>query len=89
MDFRISKVEKAFHGITQSSPSRQVNRDLGSAGGAAVKNRPAKAGNMGLIPGLERSPGEENGNPLQYSCLGNPHEQRSLVYGVKKGSDTT
>ena len=30
------------------------------------------AGNVGLIPRLERSPGEGNGNPLQYSCLGNP-----------------
>ena len=37
-----------------------------------IKNLPANAGDMGLIPGLERSPGEENGNPLQYSCLGNP-----------------
>ena len=37
-----------------------------SPGGAVVKNPPA-----GLIPGLASSPGEENGNPLQYSCLGN------------------
>ena len=33
----------------------------------------------GLIPGSGRSPGEGNGNPLQYFCLGNPHGQRSLV----------
>ena len=32
----------------------------------------AKAGDVGLIPGSGRSPGEGNGNPLQYSCLGNP-----------------
>ena len=37
-----------------------------------VKNLPANAGVVGLIPGLERSPGEGNGNPLQYSCLENP-----------------
>ena len=37
-----------------------------------VKNPPANAGVVGLIPGLGRSPGEGNGNPLQYSCLGNP-----------------
>ena len=37
-----------------------------------VKNLPANAGVVGLIPGLERSPGEENDNPLQYSCLENP-----------------
>ena len=32
-----------------------------------------------MIPGLERSPGEGNGNPLQYSCLENPMDRRSLV----------
>ena len=37
------------------------------------------AGGLGSILGLGRSPGEENGYPLQYSCLENPHEQRSLV----------
>ena len=40
-----------------------------------VKNPPASAGDLrdvGLIPGLGRFPGEGNGNPLQYSCLGNP-----------------
>jgi len=33
------------------------------------------AGDLGLIPGLGRSPGEGNGNPFQYSCLGNPMER--------------
>ena len=37
-----------------------------------VKNPPANAGDVGLIPGLGRYPGEGNGNELQYSCLGNP-----------------
>ena len=37
-----------------------------------VKNPPADAGDASLIPGLGRSPGEGNGNPLQYFCLGNP-----------------
>ena len=40
-----------------------------------------------LISGLERSPGEENGNPVQYSCLGNPMDRRALgavVHGVVK-----
>ena len=47
-----------------------------------VKNSPANAGatgDMGLIPGLGISPGARHGNTLWYSCLGNPHEQRSLV----------
>ena len=40
-----------------------------------VKNPPANAGDMGLIPGLGGSPGEGSGNPLQYSCLGNPMDR--------------
>ena len=43
-----------------------------------VKNPPANAGdmeNLGLIPGLGRSLGEGNGNPLQYSCLENPRDR--------------
>ena len=40
-----------------------------------VKYPPANAGDMGLIPGLERSPGGRNSNPLQYSCLGNPMDR--------------
>ena len=36
-----------------------------------VKNLPANAGDVGLIPESGKSPGEGNGNPLQYSCLGN------------------
>jgi len=46
-----------------------------------VKNLPANTGDvrdMGSIPQSGRSPGEGNGNPLQYSCLENPHGQRSL-----------
>ena len=60
--------------------------------GSAVKNPPAKAGDASSIPGSGRSPGEENGNPLQCSCLGNPHGQRSLAgYGPQghKESNTT
>ena len=57
-----------------------------------VKNPPANAGDMGLIPGLGRSLGGGHGNPLQYSCLKNPHGQKSLEgyspWGLKE-SDTT
>ena len=45
---------------------------MGFLGGSVVKNLPANARDAGLIPGLGRFPGEENGNPLQYSCLKNP-----------------
>ena len=53
-----------------------------------VKNLPTKAGEIrheGSIPGLGRSPGEGNGNPLQYSCLENPMDRgawRATVHGV-------
>ena len=48
-------------------------------GGSDGKEPTCNAGDAGLIPGLGGSPGEENGNPLQYSCLENPHGWRSLV----------
>ena len=54
-----------------------------------VKNLPASAEDAGLIPGLEISPGEANGNPLQYSCLGNPMDTRAAVHGVAKELDMT
>ena len=45
---------------------------VGFLGGSAIKNPSANAGDIGLIPGLERSSRKGDGNPLQYSCLGNP-----------------
>jgi len=53
----------------------------GFPSGSAVKNLPAMQetqGNMGLISGLGRSPEGRHDNPFQYSCLENPHGQRSL-----------
>ena len=44
----------------------------GFPGGSEIKNLSVNAGDAGLIPGSGRSPGEGNGNPLQYSCLENP-----------------
>ena len=46
-------------------------------GGSVVKNPPANAGDISLIPGLKRSPGEGNDNPLQYSYVGNPMNRGS------------
>ena len=43
------------------------------------KNPPANAGDTGSIPGLGESPGEEHGNPLQYSCLGNPMDRGACL----------
>ena len=45
---------------------------MGSSGGADGKEFACSAGELGLIPGLGRSPGVRRGNPLQYSCLENP-----------------
>ena len=64
----------------------------GFPGGSASKESTCNAGDLGLIPGSGRSPGEGKGNPLQYSCLENPLGQRSLAgyspWGHKE-SDTT
>ena len=46
---------------------------------AVAKNLPANTGDTGSIPRLGRSPGEGDGNPLWYSCLGKFHGQRSLA----------
>ena len=57
-------------------------------GGSEDKASACNAGDLGLIPRLGRSPGEGNGNPLQYSCLENPMDQgawRAIVPGVAKG----
>ena len=51
----------------------------GFPGGSDGKESSCNAGDLDLIPGLGRSPGRGHGNPLQYSCLENPHGQRSLV----------
>ena len=51
----------------------------GFPGGLVGKKSTCNAGGLGLIPGLGRSPGGGHGNPPQYSCLENPHGQRSLV----------
>ena len=61
-------------------------------GGSVVKNPPAKVGDVSSIPESGRSPGGGHDNPLWYSCLENPHGQRSLVgYSLsgRKESDMT
>ena len=65
---------------------------LGFLGGSVVKNPPANAGDGHLISGWGRSPGEENGNPLQHSFLGNPMDRGAwwvTAHGVAKESDMT
>ena len=57
----------------------EVRRYIRSPGGLVSKESACNAGDLGVIPGLGRSPGRGHGNPLQYSCLEKPHGQRSLV----------
>ena len=62
---------------------------MGFCGGSVVKKLPANAGDASLIPGLGGAPGEGNGNPPQYSCLGNPMDRGAwwvTVHGVAKES---
>ena len=60
-------------------------------GGSEDKASACNAGDLGSIPGLGRSPGEGNGNPLQYSCLENPMDQGAWWASPRgrKGLDTT
>ena len=70
----------------------QIINRLDFPGGSVVKNLPANTGDTGSIPGLRRSPGEGNGNPLQYSCLENFMVRgawRAIEHGVAKESDMT
>ena len=86
------------HKVSDQQISQQVNLKLlyintkGFPGDSVVKNPPANVGDSRLIPGSGRSPGEENGNPLQYSCLENPMEReasQAIDCGVTKELDMT
>ena len=60
---------------------------VGFPGGSDDNEYPCNVGEPGSVPGLGRSPGEVNGNPLQYSCLENPMDRgawQSTVHGVAK-----
>ena len=65
---------------------------MGFPGGSVGKNPTANGGDVGSVPGLGRSAGEGSGNPLQYSCLGNPMDRRvwqATVHRVTKELDVT
>ena len=65
---------------------------MGFPGGSLVKNPPANAGDTSSFLGSGRSPEGGSGNPLQYSCLGNPTDRGAWwaeAYGIAKESDVT
>ena len=88
------KVEgwEGVRGGMEVQERRDISIPNGFPGSSCGKDSPSNAVDPGLIPGSGRSPGEGTGYPLQYSCLDNPHGQRSLVryspWGLKE-SDTT
>ena len=58
---------------------------VGFPGGSEVKNLPSNAGDAGSVPGLGRYPAEGNGNPLQYTCLGNSKDRgawQATAHGI-------
>ena len=60
---------------------------MGFPGSSVVKNPPANAVDVGSIPGSGRSPGEGNGNPLHFFCLGNIMDRgawQAVVHGITK-----
>ena len=70
-----------FHGV-----AKELRHDLATCGSAG-KESACNAGDLGLIPGLGRSPGGGHGNPLQYSCLKSSMDRRTCwaaVHGVTK-----
>ena len=88
--------EPSWIPVSGRSPSRRdrlaILVFIGFPGGSDSKESSCKPGDLCSIPGLGRSRGKRNGDPFQYSCLENPHGQRSLVdyrpWGLKE-SDTT
>ena len=78
-------------GSQRVRPSNFQLPTVGFPGGSDGKESAAHAGDLGLIPGSGRSPGERNGNPFQYSCLENPMDRGArwaTACGVTK-RDTT
>ena len=81
-----------WHVSNKAGALKKILNEGGFLGGSVVKNLPANAGDAGSIPGMGKSPGEGNGNPLQYSCLGNPIDREAwcaTVQEVAKESDMT
>ena len=78
--------------VTEGLMLTAPDHTVGFPGGSVDKESACNAGDLGSIPELGRSPGEGKGNPLLYSCLGNPMDReawRAVVHGVSEKSDMT
>ena len=85
--FRLAKLQNSSSGHRFALLDFTTVRLRGFPGGSDGKESAYNAGDSGSIPGLGRSPGEGNGNPLQYSCLENPTHRgawQATVHGVTK-----
>ena len=85
MEFLAGGGEEVISGKVTGRNTWQIMN--GFPGGSEVEESACNAGDLGSIPGSGRSPGEGNGNPLQYSCLENPMDGgawRAAVHGVAK-----
>ena len=81
------KRKSALRVSNKAGALKKILNEGGFLGGSVVKNLPANAGDAGSIPGMGKSPGEGNGNPLQYSCLENSMDGRAwwaTVHGITK-----
>ena len=82
-------VTRSWTRLKRLSSSSSSSIYVSFPAGSDSKESACSAGNLGSIPGLGRSPGEGNGNPLQYSCLENPIDidrgaWQAIVHGVAK-----
>ena len=85
---------KKQQGMGSNSPADRHTRLMNTwlPWGSDGKEPACSAGDLGLIPGWGRSPGEGNGSPLQHACLGNPRDGeawRATVHAVATKLDTT
>ena len=81
------KEEKGLERLHSEKAGMMEALNQGFPSSSVAKNPPANTGIVDSIPGLGRSPGEGNGNSLQYSCLGNPMDRGAwwaTVHGVMK-----
>ena len=85
--FNTKKLINVINYIKRTNVIKNDHLSVGFPCGSVGKESACNAGDLGLIPASGRSPGEENGNPLQYSCQQNTMDRgawRAIVHGVTR-----